>query len=320
LLVFPLAVAATNEMRFADVPVGAWYADYVSDAARAGIVNGYSYPDGTLTGLYGPGNSVTIAEALKMAVAGRRLDTDVSVTGRYAGHWAERYAEVAMQKNFGIALELSMLDRAATRAEVARIVASAFEFHHDTLRALDDYTDVPLGHTHAQAIEALTLEDVMVGDNRSLHCGPSVDCVKTKFRPDDVINRAEVAKIIMAARYAWLLGNDPPPAASSASAAACGEKQYLGEAGLIRYTDSGFCPPLQEEAVTASMTFVFRNDSAQKMWVASDPHPAHTDVSAFDAGQGIAPGGTYQFTFAAKGTYRFHNHLRSTHTATIILR
>jgi hypothetical protein len=316
-LALPLLFAAA-EIRFSDVPVQAWYANYVSDAARAGIVNGYFTPDGQPTGRYGPENSVTIAETVKMAVTARRLSLNAALTGRFGGHWAEKYAEVAMKRNVGIELSLEMLDQTATRAEVAQIVAGIFEFKHDTLSALQDYTDVQASHAHAQAIEALTLKDVMVGDKRAFHCMTQAECVRTTFRPDEAINRAEVAKIIMAARYAWVFGNDPPPADASAATVACNEKQYLGEVGLIRYTDNGFCPPTHEETGD-SMTFLFRNDSAQQLWVASDPHPAHTNLPALDAKKGIAPGETYAFTFIGKGTYRFHNHLRSTHTATIIL-
>jgi plastocyanin len=53
------------------------------------------------------------------------------------------------------------------------------------------------------------------------------------------------------------------------------------------------------------------------MWVASDPHPIHTDYSAFDAKQGIAPGDTYSFTFTKTGNWGFHNHLNPSATGTI---
>jgi plastocyanin len=55
------------------------------------------------------------------------------------------------------------------------------------------------------------------------------------------------------------------------------------------------------------------------MWVASNPHPAHTDYSAFDAKKGYAPGESYSYTFTETGTFPFHDHLHSSLGGTIIV-
>jgi plastocyanin len=49
----------------------------------------------------------------------------------------------------------------------------------------------------------------------------------------------------------------------------------------VRYTDDGYSPKSVEVAVGSTVMFI--NDSTQAMWTASDPHPVHTNLSAFDA-------------------------------------
>ena len=77
----------------------------------------------------------------------------------------------------------------------------------------------------------------------------------------------------------------------------------------ITYTDSGFSP----SAITINKgdTVKFVNQSSGAMWVASAPHPQHTDYAAFDEKQGVSKGGTYSFTFDRVGVHKFHNHLNS---------
>lgn len=83
----------------------------------------------------------------------------------------------------------------------------------------------------------------------------------------------------------------------------------------VSYTSSGFSPNNLTIATGTTVTFI--NNSNGSMWVASDPHPAHTDFSAFDARKGYAKGQSYSFTFSKAGTYGFHNHLRDDDTGTI---
>ena len=59
--------------------------------------------------------------------------------------------------------------------------------------------------------------------------------------------------------------------------------------------------------VGAAVTFK-NNSTTQNVWVASNPHPAHTDLSGFDSGF-IAPGASYTVTFTAVGNWGYHNHL-----------
>ncbi len=86
----------------------------------------------------------------------------------------------------------------------------------------------------------------------------------------------------------------------------------------VHYTDDGYSPKETEVSVGSTVTFV--NDSTQSMWTASDPHPVHTNFSAFDAKRGYKQGESYSFTFAKAGTYTYHNHLVPGDTGTVTVK
>ncbi len=91
----------------------------------------------------------------------------------------------------------------------------------------------------------------------------------------------------------------------------------------IRYMDDGFSPAVVEVSVGSIVTFV--NDSSRDFWPASDLHPTHKSYpgssigkcgteeadSIFDACGGIAPGGSYSFTFDEVGEWNYHDPPKS---------
>ena len=81
-------------------------------------------------------------------------------------------------------------------------------------------------------------------------------------------------------------------------------------AAVIEYTDSGFSS--QSVTIKAGDTVTFTNNSSGGMWVASAPHPVHTDYPEFDAKKTYNQGETYSFIFEKAGTWKFHNHLDPT--------
>lgn len=85
----------------------------------------------------------------------------------------------------------------------------------------------------------------------------------------------------------------------------------------VTYTDSGFSP--STITIKAGDTVRFVNSSSENMWVASDPHPQHTNYSPFDAKKGYEPGTTYAYTFTEKKTYTYHNHPHSNIKGTIVV-
>lgn len=78
----------------------------------------------------------------------------------------------------------------------------------------------------------------------------------------------------------------------------------------VKYTDTGFVPA--EVKIRPGGVARFKNESTKMMWVASAPHPQHTDYPEFDADKGYGTGETYSFTFTRTGTWKFHNHLAPT--------
>ena len=86
------------------------------------------------------------------------------------------------------------------------------------------------------------------------------------------------------------------------------------EGNNVVYTNSGFSP--QTLTVGVGTTIVFTNQSDNQMWVASDPHPVHTNHPAFDQ---VGDEDTYSFTFTEIGTYNYHNHLIPSNVGMIIV-
>lgn len=76
---------------------------------------------------------------------------------------------------------------------------------------------------------------------------------------------------------------------------------------IVRYTNTGYEPPLLEIPLGTVVQFV--NDSDDEMWVASNEHPAHADLPTFDQ-FGLSPkGSTYMYTFDEAGVWSYHDHL-----------
>ncbi len=186
---------------FSDVPSDAWFASYVQDAVRAGIVSGYKDASGNPTGRFGPESNVTIAEALKISIESAGYDRNL---GQGYGHWAAKYLSIAIGEHFELTPNAKIdLDRPATRAEVASLVADAFKlpWTADTLIP-ENFTDVDDANPahHYLAVNTLLEAEIIVGDNRTCTAHVDTVCPKTTFRPLSLINRAEVVKIAMLAR------------------------------------------------------------------------------------------------------------------------
>ncbi len=71
IIAIPNASAAAT---FTDVPADAWFAPYVGQAADLGIVSGYRDNAGNLTGKFGPGDRVSVAQSLKMEIGTLGID------------------------------------------------------------------------------------------------------------------------------------------------------------------------------------------------------------------------------------------------------
>ena len=85
----------------------------------------------------------------------------------------------------------------------------------------------------------------------------------------------------------------------------------------VTYSDSGFSP--KNLIVKIGTTVTFKNESTKSMWVASNPHPTHTNYLPFDAKNGYKNGENYQFTFTEAKEYSYHNHLNSNDEGLVIV-
>ncbi len=86
---------------------------------------------------------------------------------------------------------------------------------------------------------------------------------------------------------------------------------------VVTHTDAGFMP--NRLTVPVGTTVTFTNSSSQSMWVASNPHPTHTDYPGFDALRPYNQGESYTFTFSKGGTFGYHNHLNPSQGASILV-
>ncbi len=90
------------------------------------------------------------------------------------------------------------------------------------------------------------------------------------------------------------------------------ESEEKVEENTVIYADSGFSPNSLNVKIGTTVKFI--NESNRQMWVASDPHPVHTDYSSFDQ---LSDGDEYSFTFTEAGSYPYHNHLVPTDTGIV---
>lgn len=97
------------------------------------------------------------------------------------------------------------------------------------------------------------------------------------------------------------------PAQQQNTAAPSTQTQAAPSANSVEYISGGFNP--SSITIKAGETVTWTNKDTGDVWVASNPHPIHTDYPGFDAKKNIPSGGTYSFTFTKVGTWGYHNHL-----------
>lgn len=177
---------------FTDVNDRDWFQPYVTSLAEWNIVSGYKDAAGKSTGLFKPAASVTIAEALKMAMKAAKVDeTTCTATPAHktaVGHWAQMY--VACGEKMGLRIlktETIDLNRLASRAEVVGIV---FDTFGDKAPAMfSEFTDTAKS-PYESDIAYANLLGIVSGDRKA------DGTARGTFRPGAAINRAEVTKVV----------------------------------------------------------------------------------------------------------------------------
>ena len=175
-----------NLVAFTDTGEDQWFYQHVAGAKNNDWVGGYG--DGT----FGPANSVTQAEILKMVFESLEYGPasgtpNLSVAH---GHWAEGYYKQA--ENWGVDLGgFDVPNDPAMRVDIAALIVQLLDL--ESTGTSFSYSDVP--YDLQGTIDAIAGAGIMTGDDGT-----------NRFRPYDGINRAEAATVINRA-YDVLLGN-----------------------------------------------------------------------------------------------------------------
>ncbi len=168
------------EGQFSDVKENAWYAKEVASAYELGFVKGTSETE------YSPNASVTVAEAVTMAVRVHAEYNGKSVDENGGGKWYDAYVKYA--KDNGIITENQFDDyaREIKRFEMAELFHDAMGEEYFT--AVNDVVfipDVPLGSFYLDKLLTLYNAGVVMGNDEY-----------GSFNPDANIKRSECAAII----------------------------------------------------------------------------------------------------------------------------
>ena len=172
---------------FEDVPINDWFANYVHTVIRTGIMSGYKDERGDYTGQFGPGHNVSVAQLAKVAHELTGLDEEKArgtLRNKNAeGTWFHQYYLSAEQQNWLVFQDIWQDPaRLATRAEVIATFMQAI----DTPRVWPKgkiFRDVAPNAPYAASIETAATDGI-------------ISTGEATFRPDDPINRAELAKIL----------------------------------------------------------------------------------------------------------------------------
>lgn len=190
---------------FADVAANGWYECYVGSVVGLKIFEGYKLPDGTPKNLFGPGDNITLGQLAKVATILRnKEDLDPKPTG---DEWYLPYIGAVQAYDamvFNSAVDPLAL---ATRQQVIFTIMEALQIPMETEDA--PYSDVPESNVYFWWIGTATKLGFVSGDDGS-----------DKFRPNEPINRAEVAKMLaLALKHVGIVYEDDalPVSGSSSS-------------------------------------------------------------------------------------------------------
>ena len=86
---------------------------------------------------------------------------------------------------------------------------------------------------------------------------------------------------------------------------------------VVSMTDTGFVP--NEVRIELGTTVTFVNDGQGLHWPASDVHPTHEVLPAFDSKRAVPTGGRYSHTFTEAGSWDCHDHLNAKFTCRIVV-
>jgi len=126
-----------------------------------------------------------------------------------------------------------------------------------------------------------------------------------------------IAAVIIIGGFATLQSQASSPSTNSMLPTENNTQVNPSEGVMVEYTEQGFTPKTITVKVGTTVTWI--NKDSDPMWVASNPHPIHTDLPGFDARKQIPTDGTYSYTFTKVGNWDYHNHLNPDNTGTVVV-
>jgi hypothetical protein len=167
----------------------------VASLIEKNIATGYADEAGVPTGEFGVANAITLAEVLKMALQAAqenpsRLPPPRNESAR--GTWASAYVAKAEQLGLDVITPDRNIHEAASRGEVISIVLQVLKIPTQINETFifRQFADLPDNHPYRGPILSAAVHGLLQGDVDENGIPAST------VRPDDLINRAEVSKII----------------------------------------------------------------------------------------------------------------------------
>lgn len=108
---------AQTATEFTDVPASHWASGYIAAGVASGYINGYG--DGT----FGPDDTLTYAQVIKLIVGSMNYSSDAE----YAGGYPSGYMQIAYQNEINKGVDGVSADTQVTRAQVAQLIDNALD-------------------------------------------------------------------------------------------------------------------------------------------------------------------------------------------------
>jgi DNA-binding beta-propeller fold protein YncE len=178
-------------LRFNDVPLSSWFTPYVRTLVERGIASGYEDAQGNSLNLFKPSNPVTYAEALKMMLlsGGKEITQGTPANLSAKNDWSAPYVKTAEDLKLSVYTKNLPVQSPASRGALLQSWLEIMGVPMTT-SSENPFSDLPTSHPHYKAILTAYQIGIISGDTDAQ--GNPTGTV----RPDDTINRAELAKIL----------------------------------------------------------------------------------------------------------------------------
>ena len=182
------AIAPIVKFPFTDVPANAWYYDEVKEAWENDLIDGMTATE------YKPDNTLTVAQAIKLAAALHQMYFDGKVTlENGAPNWYDSYVDYAISNGI---IEVkydnytnAQMNAAISREEFVHIFFGAMSegnYYACNYVADNAIPDVKMGDAFASEIYTFYRAGILTGSD-----------AQGTFNPDSSIKRSEVAAILI---------------------------------------------------------------------------------------------------------------------------